>query len=669
MGVKAAWLRPIPIFILGLYLGGHISVVRPLFHTLQELETTSGKLVQELEEKTRNLNLKLQQCRQGSAAALNEPTTTTKTTETDNVDTTTATTTTADANSNPFCQLLATPWGTPSAGSLWMHSIDRIHTASRLPEDIDYSVADFTAQLLDLISPRLPLSVKSPVRDYHSVDIILRKAWARHAYLQRAKSESSSSTWSLEPPPPPVRILVMGGSVTKGVSCYADIKGVNRFQCAWPNRLEQMINQLAGGELVQVKVVGMGGTNSATGAIILEYDLIPADAKNPDVIVNSYATNDMHVITMRQAQEGNTTLRDQVFDMTQDYVRQALRPLTCQDGGDSRQRHQPLLLHLDDYLGNEQREIWSTTALAQGVHVLASYYGFASVSYSDMVRDWVYGDTRETLFSADWYKEGDFGREIHPGVGAHTTMAWAVAYNFLNLATTHCGMVAATSSGNRDVKQLERRLPDSNDLTGRPQSMPQSLPPRLTKVMCLEDISEVWQRSAALEKMKATLGCQDRCPFSWVGGIDLLQSDENWVRDYFNAFTMNSNTSGWKLHAGNQKMGFIPISGRHGAEMTLTFSNLTQSIQSLTFFTMKSYGDKWKDSRAEVKLWKRNRLQRSWDEVASRELVGSHDKIASETYIDVIKLPKEVSAGDSIRMTIKFLQGQKFKLMGLAVCS
>jgi lysophospholipase L1-like esterase len=665
MAAKFSWKRKVPFFILGMYFGGNFSAFRPLYNTLEELEITSRKLITELESKTIDLKFKLQQCQQSAAEAvglvaktdssLSNPNRTPSRLETSNL---VPTPTESNAGNNPVCAMLATPFA-PSAGSLWMHNLDRIHKASRLPEDKDFSASDFTAQVLQMISPRLPMSVKSLTRERTLVDSIMKKAFARYQYLKQGDHGAASS------PPPPVRILVMGGSVTKGVNCFSSIKGVNRFLCAWPNRLENMINQLFGGKLVEVKAVGMGGTNSATGATILEHDLLPADAKNPDIIINSYSTNDMHVITMRQAASGNATLRDKVFDMTQDFVRQALRPQSCKGV------QQPLLLHMDDYLGNEQREIWSTTELAQGVNVLANYYGFASISYADMVRDWVYGDTRESLFSPQgWYDGGVFSREIHPGVGAHSTMAWAVAYNLLNLATTQCSMESGSIISYTEQRKLQLlENPEAADIPGKPLPVPKGLPPRLSKELSLEEVSGLWRESSEtlVHSESQSSGCQDRCPFSWVGGIDLQQSDAQWIQEYFNGHTTKEN--GWKLAGGEQKIGFVPVDGKHGSEMTLNFANLTQSIRSVTLFTMKSYGERWKDSRAQVKIWKQSRSHQTWNETDTIELSGFHDKNTSETYTEVIHLSKKVSAGDSLRISTTFVHGGTFKLMGLAICT
>ena len=156
----------------------------------------------------------------------------------------------------------------------------------------------------------------------------------------------------------------------------------------------------------------MGGTNTAVGSQIFEYDLVPEEARHPDIVINGYATNDMHVLTVLEAQSGNQTLSQRVFEMTQEFVRSVLAPKPCQD--------KPLLLHMDDYLGNEQREIMATMELSQAVSALASYYGFGRVSYANVVRDIVYGDTKEFWFSPEgWWppKAKQMEREIHPGMG------------------------------------------------------------------------------------------------------------------------------------------------------------------------------------------------------------------------------------------------------------
>jgi hypothetical protein len=52
-------------------------------------------------------------------------------------------------------------------------------------------------------------------------------------------------------------------------------------------------------DLVQVTTIGMGGTNTLMGNVLLEYNLLPVSARYADVIVSAYSSNDMHHTTFR----------------------------------------------------------------------------------------------------------------------------------------------------------------------------------------------------------------------------------------------------------------------------------------------------------------------------------------------------------------------------------
>jgi hypothetical protein len=203
--------------------------------------------------------------------------------------------------------------------------------------------------------------------------------------------------------------------------------------CAWPTRLEYFINSLVSQminpatttppkKFVTVEIMAIGGANTATGQKMLDNDLIQ---NRPDILINSYSTNDMHAITMSAASKENIALRDKVFTMGQDFVRSFYQSQQC-----LKNTATPTLLYWsDDYLGNEQREIMVTTQLGPAIQVLANYYGFGFISYADAVRDIAYTDTAETMFSpAGWYTEGNpaMQREIHPGHTMHLAAAWMV---------------------------------------------------------------------------------------------------------------------------------------------------------------------------------------------------------------------------------------------------
>lgn len=574
-----------------------------------------------------------------------------------------------------ICQRLGGD-ATPTALSYWTRHAKQVHAATQLtPYDKKYHFHDFTAQLLHLVSPRMPHSVLSVPHDWSVVEQILEKAVARYEYLQDSKNK---------PFQPPVKMVILGGSVLVGRNCRKlmkdlDIQGMllpNRA-CTWAFRLQIFMDQiLQQPGVMEITKISMGGTNTAVGAQIFEYDLLPEAARNPDIVLNAYSTNDMHILTTLQAKSGNQTLRDRVFEITQEFVRVVLqkRPL-CQT------HHQPLLLHVDDYLGNEQRQVWATTELSQGVSVLAHYYGFATMSYANIVRQWVYGDTRETWFSPEgWYdgtKTTEMKREIHPGMGMHITATWVVAYNLLNLVTTFCSLepwLAEQSQDSMDYSKswLADTIPLTgykSDVPGKPKIPPQILPPLLTQELSLETISSDWQVADELQRSSLeSINCSKqaglpRCIFSWVSGMSQQHDNKTWVEEYFGANQIEN--KGWKLVDEGGKLGFSPLAV--GDEVALEFM-LSQDIQTVTFFTLKSYGPKWEHSKLLVTIEGRSG-NGDWEEVGRDEILGVHNKETSEVYTRAIKLADEAKEGTLLRIRYKLESGATFKVMGLAVCS
>ena len=621
---------------------------------------------------------------------------------------TTVMTSSAKANRHPLCQSIL-PHPVPTAMDIWNQHILGILTNSRSPNDIRFNFHDFTTQLLQIVSPRLPRSVKTTPFDWRPVENALTVAWERYQYLQLPKEERDKIS-ILEKQPRPLKILAMGGSVAVGRNCAA-LKGTLGFEwvlplreCNWIARLDHFLNNFFLGEdknrveqLIDVSKVAMGGTNTATGSVLWQYDLIPEKARSPDIVINAYSTNDMHVLTMLEAESSNMTLRDKTFDVIQQYVRQVLGSKHCRSSSDGSDNNNnkvmipPLLLHMDDYLGNEQVKIWETTELAQGVQVLANYYGFVSISYADVIREFVYGDTYETWFSSEWWVGGEkdkkYERQIHPGMGMHISQIWVAAYNLLHLASSYCSMPTDVIRhlGKNNITDYQAGLWGLPELgtqieavKGKPLPHPEGLPPELTQDLLLEDITSLWKSQSQSEKEPsnpATL-CKSnqgssaeatlkKCPFSWVSGLSLQQNDVALVKKYFE--TQPSTWEGWELK-NDEKIGFIPKKQTDGKNprMVLDFT-YPQTIHSVTIFFMKSYGDTWENSELNAKIWSSvNNEQYLLEE---RSILGTHDKKTSEMYTEEIILSNPSDAGEKIQLEVSLVGGTMFKIMGIVVCS
>ena len=557
--------------------------------------------------------------------------------------------------------------------------------ASQHRDDPTFALQNTTARILQLLSPRLTQSVKSQpslAANKETVAALISKLEARYAYLRHPENSPS--------PPPPSAVTVLGGSVTAGVNCHAGIPRIRNENCAWPGRLESFLNNLArvslgrgvmdadadddDTKLVQVHTLAVGGTNTATGQTILEYGILPDDADQPDILVNAYSTNDMHVLTLEQANDSGLTIRDLVFGMAQDFTRTVLKP--CQ-------QQRPLLVWLDDYLGNEQREILATQHLSQSISVLSNYYGFVFASYADTVRDLVYGDTTERMFSpAGWYRNNRMVREIHPGQGMHLSVAWILAFNLLSAVSTHCAAISVSELKVTDDIVLEegslngKTLRQYFDEAQPPFPMPyptNSLPPPLNADLTLDVVSSQWRRQA-LEAQKDCGNTESggssskRCPVAWVSGMPWRE--ESWIRDYFTGIVQEPLE--WSVvddTVRGGKFGWIPNNTTSIPKLVMEFNarkHEASQVQSIALFYMKSYGEKWSGSQVTVSVdAKRNQR---YETAVSTTLSGVHNKTTSEMYTDRIALPPGRMDPSVLRLTLTLSGGTTFKLMGIAVC-
>ena len=114
--------------------------------------------------------------------------------------------------------------------------------------------------------------------------------------------------------------------------------------------------------------------------------------------------------------DGMQALEEMMLSAQQNFTRFILKRNELSGHCGETEIPQILYLYLNDYIGNSWREIVRTMAVTRVSSVLATYYGYASASYADMIRDYVYGDTRETFFSPlVWYRNKNSREMIYDG--------------------------------------------------------------------------------------------------------------------------------------------------------------------------------------------------------------------------------------------------------------
>ena len=589
----------------------------------------------------------------------------------------------------------ALPSVIPSTLHLWNSYLDRVVMASKHENDKSYRTHDYTTELLHLISPdKIDRSIVGVPHQWGNVRRVMTKVWERYQYVTTKQQQQQGSTADGGEEKPRVKILVMGGSLIVGVNCRKIIKEYrmgyllpNRL-CTWTHRLETFLNKMLVADVFEVQKVALGGTNTETGHVLLEQDFIPEEAKDADILINAYSTNDMHILTMIEAKQNGVTLRDRIMEMTQNFVRTAMKDGDCA----------PLLLHMDDYLGNEQREIMVTMELSQAVQTLSAYYGFAAMSYANVVRDIVYGDTHEGWFSpSGWYEGDEMVREIHPNMGMHIVSSWVVAYNMLNIGLTYCTIEPyLTQKQNKDTTEEKvqyeaiaplpalRRRPHQQDIGFKPKGRPYGLPPVLEESLSLENVTALWKAAPPLQRLTDGETCPHnvgpKCPLSWFSGLtkeglNVTIAEWMFVRDAYK-------NTGWGVDQNGKKMGISPkddgTDAANKAEpkiLQLLVPQLQHDVTALTLFYMKSYGEKWDGSRIRFSVEARpgNTNDESKDGsgfVSVRdpdELVGYHGKNTSETYTHRIKLDG-IGAGKDVLIGLELIGGTTFKMMGIALC-
>jgi hypothetical protein len=235
----------------------------------------------------------------------------------------------------------------------------------------------------------------------------------------------------------PLQIRVMGGSVTAGHDCMHNTIGVKDkrtpkghapfFSCAWPTRLEFLLNTFFfGGEhVVKVTNLAVGGSSSEVGSMILEYGLFPKNFTLPHVVLSAFSAND-----------GTSPLgKDLVFQYMQDYVRAASN-LRCEDG-------LPMVVSVDDFHGvrNPMEPMEHSAAL----HTISSWYQLMAISYPNVIRDAVYANLENRTAKHPLMSTSVIGN-MHMGLGFHFGMTWVVLFNLLNAVVKGCNDLLSDES-------------------------------------------------------------------------------------------------------------------------------------------------------------------------------------------------------------------------------
>jgi hypothetical protein len=538
--------------------------------------------------------------------------------------------------------------------------------------------------------------IQSAVLHWDKVGNIMDLAFKRYKYLQEIKKLGAPPKGI--PEPRTIKVLVLGGSVTFGTNCGLSPAGAQHAgsvaKCSYSQRLLHMLQKMLGTHrwrgVFDFHVQALGGTNSKIGIDVAEY----GEGGPYDIVINTYSTNDMHVISMEEAMKKNTTLEESLFDVSQEFIRTVL-----DDSKRCKGHKLPLVLYYNDYMGNEQKGIIEIDAYSRVMSTLTSYYGIGQLSYAHMMKHTIFGDTDEEIFSpAGWPN-----RQIHPGRGFHTITPWLFLYYSIEMVTTYCDMKSTNTlptshflehihdqstsenwtSGYNHTAGLPELLKNDTmpKLPRLPHHVPFGLPPILNKNLTLDNISSRWRATEASAIAFEQTECIDGkstppCMFSFLAGS--ADSNARPLKKKLAKFITQSD--GWELNWDHGKLGFE--AQQHNASFVMEFhvKEHAKSVKVVNVVFMKSYGEKWEGSELRVHTTiipstksadiSTNVLN---NRTTSMDILGFHDKNTSEIFSQQLVLDKDeedpgAKPNDHLRVQFDMIGGTTFKILGLMIC-
>ena len=464
--------------------------------------------------------------------------------------------------------------------------------------------------------------------------------------------------------------------------------------CSWPYRLESFLNKIVhqligaapgGGSptvrlppLVQVHNLAVGGTNSDAALPVLRYwltgDSSVFEPYGADIVINSYSANDNLPPAFHATK--NTTVdhfhAKRVYKRNQDFLDAAIafaqspsvagvaaatraKAIPCDAGAISQTQQAdvasiatktyPIVLYVDDYIGNQQESIIGEGTLQEVMTLLIHEYQYLGlvgyVSPANMVREYVLANTSETVLSPKWVdKRGDYAINVHFGLSTHVYIVWTVSYALLKMTLDFCD----DDHGARTLQQraLLRRLSCASNTS--PMTSPeehqqrrrlrnsmrrvkhvQSTPPSVSQA-ALSTVSEWWNRSnadamAGMMKQDVCAGehnnvgiwaasSHNPCVFAFLAAPLGTHQQEAKLHQYLQRFIIPSNAGGvvggWQpknnfRHGGFQnKLGFV--ASKPNATVTLALQHIEKPVRVLTIHYLKSYGPNWNDAKTRFTL-------------------------------------------------------------------
>lgn len=258
----------------------------------------------------------------------------------------------------------------------------------------------------------------------------------------------------------------------------------------------------------------------------------------PDVIINSYSTNDaLPPWNMNpDVDDPFHLIEDRTRERLDQFVREAL-----QSKSGACNSIPPLVVHVDDYVGPHLDMLLGELSYVSSMTQISKYYDTFGVSYGDVVRDLVYTNQSDITFANLGKNLEDKSGNVHYGPFAHQTIAWSLGYASLELLVNYCDdehrertMIAS----NNTTDDAEGSIHDSTTMIRQTNNNKNDfffyLPPPLTRELLLKNATNEFTAAKTVARQSySELKCT---------GSTRTENDENGALETQNPCTI----AGWR---------------------------------------------------------------------------------------------------------------------------
>ena len=231
-----------------------------------------------------------------------------------------------------------------------------------------------------------------------------------------------------------VKVLILTSTINDVASCT--MKGQSTpsgIDCAWPTRLQNILDTLLGEDVVKVIVHSL--KHSSTSLVTHAIRTNEVDAQSADLIIYAMASQELYLDAILAENDldrpidldARMTYYQRLLLRIQDFVRAASESQPCQE-------QQPPVLIVDEYVGNIHDNLLLEYSMTRALQQVADHYRIGYISYPHLVRKLVLTDTTASPWTPDWSKD----KNIQHGKLGHLAIVWALLYNVLEYTIDYC---------------------------------------------------------------------------------------------------------------------------------------------------------------------------------------------------------------------------------------